>query len=71
MSKPTQERVKRSERDEEVNKLVSQARWENRLVVRAKQRFKRNGFIDDLQQLVMPRFVRNNLMSAARRLRAE
>lgn len=52
----------------ELQSLVQQARAENRLAVRNLIRIKRGGS-PDVQSVAMPRFVRNNLMAAARRLR--
>ncbi len=52
----------------ELQSLVQRARAENRLAVRNLVRIKRGGH-PDVQSVAMPRFVRNNLMAAARRLR--
>lgn len=58
-------------RNDEVIRLVKQARFENRLAIRAMAQIKSNGLCGrSLQEVVMPRFVRNNLMAQARRLRA-
>lgn len=52
----------------ELQSLVQKARAENRLAVRNMNRIKQGGYTD-VQSVAMPRFVRNNLMAAARRLR--
>lgn len=55
----------------EVSRLVKQARLENHLAIRAMKRIKNNGLLGySLQEVAMPRFVRNNLMKLARKLRA-
>lgn len=57
--------------NDEVIRLVKQARFENHLAIRAMTRIKNNGLCGrSLQEVVMPRFVRKNLMAQARRLRA-
>ena len=53
----------------EIEVLVKRARMENHLAVRALVRIKASGF-PDVQAVAMPRFVRNNLMLAARRLKS-
>lgn len=54
----------------EVSELVKRARMENRLAVRAMKSITADGYAaGDIQRVAMPRFVRNNLMAAARRLR--
>lgn len=52
----------------ELQDLVKRARAENHLAVRNMNRIKQGGY-PDAQSVAMPRFVRNNLMAAARRLR--